>query len=125
MQHTENKLDMTVLHATTTELQHMTKKGVISTPLYRICLFVFVAQMLKRAWARLATARRSDSESGAIGGFPKSRGTLEDYSILGSILGSPILGNYHRSILSKGIKDRRHSQFTIISSAPVHSWSLL
>ena len=31
MQHTENKLDMTVLHATTTELQHMTKKGVIST----------------------------------------------------------------------------------------------
>ena len=36
-------------------------------------------------------------------GFPKIRGTLfgvpynGDYSILGSILGSPILGNYHMS----------------------------
>ena len=36
-----------------------------------------------------------------IWGFPKIRATIlgvtynKDYSILGSILGSPILGNYH------------------------------
>ena len=61
---------------------------------------------LEAEWGQLTDRERvlasaAQASVYVIWGFPKIRGTFlgsphnEEYSILGSILGSPILGNYH------------------------------